>query len=116
MLLAKIRERAGNLQSALATLKEAKDNQIRCLQRAPVGGTSIASQKQILAIICLDMAEHASALRDYDQAIERYKEALSYKPADIRALLSLAKLYMQVNETKAFVDFSYQRIILFFLK
>ena len=51
----------------------------------------------MLAAICLNMADHASSLRNYDQAITHYKEALSHKPADVKALLSLTKLYMQVT-------------------
>ncbi|XP_063986982.1 tetratricopeptide repeat protein 21B-like [Diachasmimorpha longicaudata] len=97
LLLAKVRERSGNIQMALSTLKEAKENQIRCIQRMSVN-TSVTGLKQVLAEICLTMADHATAVRDWDQAIVHYKEALQHKAADIKALLSLAKLYMQIND------------------
>ncbi|XP_078037183.1 tetratricopeptide repeat protein 21B isoform X2 [Augochlora pura] len=95
LLLAKTREKADNIHGALSTLKEAKENQHRYMQR--LGSSSYEDEKQVLANICLTMANYSSSLRDYDQAITYYKEALNYKPADVQALLSLAKIYMQTN-------------------
>lgn len=95
LLLAKTREKADNINGALSALKEAKENQHRYIQR--MGGSNLEEEKQLLANICLTMADHSSSLRDYDQAITYYKEALNHKPADVNALLSLAKLYMQVS-------------------
>lgn len=95
LLLAKTREKADNINGALSALKEAKENQHRYIQR--MGGSNLEEEKQLLANICLTMADHSSSLRDYDQAITYYKEALNHKPADVNALLSLAKLYMQTN-------------------
>lgn len=97
LLLAKVRERAGNITSAIATLKEAKESQVRCIQRASMG-SGIVIHKQILADICLTMANHCTAVRDFDGAIGHFKDALQQKPTDVNALLSLAKLYMQIND------------------
>ncbi|KAL2729397.1 tetratricopeptide repeat protein 21B-like [Vespula squamosa] len=96
LLLAKVREKAGNIQAALSVLKEAKESQMRYIQRLTMASSAM-EQKHIVADICVAMADHASSIRDYDQAVLHYKEALSYKPTDIKALLSLAKLYMQIN-------------------
>ncbi|KYQ53911.1 Tetratricopeptide repeat protein 21B [Trachymyrmex zeteki] len=96
LLLAKVREKSGNIRGALATLKEAKENQHRYIQRLAVS-PDVADQKHMLANICLTMADYASTLRNYDEAIVYYKEALAHKPTDVNALLSLAKLYMQMN-------------------
>lgn len=96
LLLAKTREKAENIDGALSALKEAKENHHRYMQR--MGTSNMEDDKQLFANICLTMADYSSSLRDYDQAITYYKEALSHKPADVNALLSLAKLYMQVNE------------------
>ncbi|KAJ8668598.1 hypothetical protein QAD02_010261 [Eretmocerus hayati] len=97
LLLAKVREMSGNLKGALTTLSEAKENQSRYVQRATML-PSLTDQKNVLADICFSMAEHASSLRNFEQAVDHYKETLAHKPNDIRALLSLAKLYMQMNE------------------
>ncbi|KAG5309944.1 TT21B protein, partial [Acromyrmex insinuator] len=97
LLLAKVREKSGNIRGALATLKEAKENQHRYIQRLPAVSPDVADQKHMLANICLTMADYASTLRNYDEAIVYYKEALAHKPTDVNALLSLAKLYMQMN-------------------
>lgn len=96
LLLAKVREKSGNIKGALATLKEAKENQHRYIQRLAVS-PDVADQRHMLANICLTMADYASTLRNYDEAIVYYKEALAHKPTDVNALLSLAKLYMQMN-------------------
>lgn len=96
LLLAKTREKAGNIQGALSALKEAKENQHRYIQR--LGNSNLEDEKQLLANVCLTMADYSSSLRDYDQAITYYKEALNHKPTDVNALLSLAKLYMQVDD------------------
>ncbi|CAB0036391.1 unnamed protein product [Trichogramma brassicae] len=95
LLLAQVRERSGNIKGALSTLKEAKENQVRYVQRASLL-PNLLDQKNVLADICFTMAEHMYSMRDYAQAVEHYKEALTYKPNDVKALLSLAKLYMQV--------------------
>ncbi|KAH0560588.1 tetratricopeptide repeat protein 21B-like [Cotesia glomerata] len=97
LMLAKVRERAGNIQLAISTLKEARENQVRCMQRASIG-QGVTDQKQLLVEICLTLAEHSTAIRDFDEAIGYYKDALQHRPKDIKALLSLAKLYMQVND------------------
>lgn len=95
LMLANVREKSGNLQGALNNLKEAKDNQLRYLQRATML-PNLLDQKNVLAEICFTMAEHASSIRDFNQAVDHYKEVLMYKPNDVKALLSLAKLHMQV--------------------
>lgn len=43
------------------------------------------------------MAEHSISLRDNEQAIHHYKEAIKYSPQDAVIMASLAKLYMQMN-------------------
>lgn len=107
LLLAKVREKSGNMRGALATLKEAKENQHRYIQRLTIS-PDVVDQKNVLVSICLTMADYASNLRGYDEAIVYYKEALAHKPTDVNALLSLAKLYMQVN-----IDFIVTEILAF---
>lgn len=80
----------------MSTLNEAKENQLRYVQRATML-PNLSDQKNVLADICSIMAEHSSSIRNFNQAIEYYKESLTHKPNDVRALLSLAKLYMQVG-------------------
>lgn len=59
---------------------------------------NLLDQKNVLAEVCFTMAEHSTSVRDFNKAVDHYKEVLSYKPNDVKALLSLAKLYMQMNE------------------
>ncbi|KAK0172883.1 hypothetical protein PV328_006149 [Microctonus aethiopoides] len=97
ILLAKVQERAEKINVSITTLKEAKETQLRYVQRMATG-SGIIEQKKILAEICLKMADHCTVIRDFDGAIIHYKDALQYKSGDVNALLSLAKLYMQVND------------------
>lgn len=48
--------------------------------------------------ICVLMAEHSILLRDNQQAITHYREALKYSSDDIKIVTALARLHMQVNE------------------
>lgn len=43
------------------------------------------------------MAEQSISLRDNQQAIVHYHEALKYSPNDLKIMTALARLYMQVN-------------------
>lgn len=99
LLLAKVREKAGNIQASLTTLKDARENQSRVLKRTIIeqSGGSI-EERQVAANICQQMAEYANMLRDHDAAIQFYKEALAYSPEDKNTLVALARLYMQVND------------------
>ncbi|EDS36206.1 tetratricopeptide repeat domain 21B [Culex quinquefasciatus] len=98
LLLARIREKAGYLSSSLNTLKEARDNQYKIQKRMLVDQNSVLSeQNNMLARICVLMAEQSIAIRDNEQAIHHYKEALKITPNEIGLLAALARTYMQVN-------------------
>ncbi|XP_055680428.1 tetratricopeptide repeat protein 21B-like [Lutzomyia longipalpis] len=97
LLLARVREKAGHLNSSLSTLREARDNQYKVQQRLNIESSLIPEQRRILSRICVLMAEQSIHLRDNDQAVHHYKEALKFSPQDITILASIARLYMQVN-------------------
>uniref|UniRef100_A0A182NAG6 Tetratricopeptide repeat protein 21B n=1 Tax=Anopheles dirus TaxID=7168 RepID=A0A182NAG6_9DIPT len=99
LLLARVRERAGQLGASLQTLKEARDNQLKVQHRLlldQTGGVP-SEQHKMLARICVLMAEQSQAVRDSEQMIHHYKEALKYTPADTAVMASLARIYMQLN-------------------
>ncbi|KAK3857879.1 hypothetical protein Pcinc_020970 [Petrolisthes cinctipes] len=98
-LLAKVHERSGHYEQALATLSRGKDVQVRVLKRSQVElPDSVPEQRQLAGSMCGKMAEHASNQRDFDRAIKLYKEALTYDPDHPSTLLALARLYMQTND------------------
>nr|CAD7440821.1 unnamed protein product [Timema bartmani] len=99
LMLAEVREKAGNIKASLETLKEAQDNQSRVLKRSALefgGGNDV--QMKIAGEICQKMAELANSLRDYSSSIKWYKEALTYIPDDASTLVALSRLHMQVND------------------
>lgn len=44
------------------------------------------------------MAEQSMSLRDSQQALAHYKEALKFSPDDVKLMASLARLYMQLSK------------------
>ena len=58
----------------------------------------VLEQRQATAKICHQIAEHAVMQRNYDSAIQQYKEALQYYPEDEVALCALAKLYLMNDD------------------
>lgn len=117
LLLARVRERAGNVIASLHTLKEARENQYRIQKRANLEqNSSVREQHKILSRfvifrlnfcrfsntlfsrICVLMAEQSITIRDNDQAVHHYKEAIKYSPQDPTIICALAKLYMQMND------------------
>ncbi|KAG5681783.1 hypothetical protein PVAND_011191 [Polypedilum vanderplanki] len=98
LLLARVKEKSGNISSSLMTLKEARDNQHRIQQRLSADqNANVREQHKILSKICALMAEQSIMVRDTDQAILHYKEAIRYSPQDTIQQAALAKLYMQLN-------------------
>ena len=94
-----MREKAGNIQASLTTLKDARDNQSRVLKIMAVdqsGGNM--EECKMAANICQQMAEYANMLRDHDAAIRFYKEALAYSAEDTNTLVDLVRLCMQLND------------------
>lgn len=99
LLLARVHEKAGRLLPSLSVLREARDNQLR-LQRRVTIEQNLSGQEQtrVLTKICVLMAEQAISLRDNEQAIHHYREALKYCPLDLTIMAALARLHMQMNE------------------
>ncbi|KAL7035416.1 hypothetical protein ACKWTF_008359 [Chironomus riparius] len=98
LLLARVREKSGNINSSLSTLKEARDNQHRIQHRLSLDqNANVREQHKILSKICALMAEQSIMIRDTDQAILHYKEAIRYSPQETTQQAALAKLFMQLN-------------------
>lgn len=99
LLLSRTHEKSGNISKSLATLKEARDNQLRIQQRLNIDqNANSREQYKILSKICALMAEQSVIVRDTNQAILYYKEAIKYSPLDVDQQTSLAKLYMNLNQ------------------
>ena len=82
-LLAKIHERNNNLDAAIRALSETKDIRSRIVKRVQVEQPDgIEEQRQSAARVCHQVAEFAMVQRNFDGAIQQYKEALSFYPED----------------------------------
>lgn len=107
MLLSKVREHAGKLSLALSVTKEARDIQHK-LQRIAImdQAGSVVEQKEILSDICIRMGCICKLMRDNEQAIQHFKEALMASPHKTETLLMLANLYLNVSIFKLSSIFS----------
>ena len=82
-LLAKIHERNNNLDAAIRALTETKDIRSRIVKRVQVEQPDgIEEQRQLAAKVCHQVAEFAMVQRNFDGAIQQYKESLSFYPED----------------------------------
>jgi len=98
-LLAKVQEKSNNLEASIQTLGQAKLLRGRILKRVQVEQPdAVLEQKQLAAKVCHQMAEHSVLQRNYDAAIQFYKEALQFHPDDDIALCALAKLYLMNDD------------------
>lgn len=97
LLLARVRERSGHLMESIKTLIEARDNQYRIQKRISVEQAAGVSQEQqlIMSRICTLLAEQSISVRENQQAVQHYKEAIKCAPQDLGLLAALAKLHMQ---------------------
>ncbi|KAK6629913.1 hypothetical protein RUM43_003734 [Polyplax serrata] len=94
-LLAKVRDKSGNLTESLSALKAAKENYSTVDKRI---FAQSAEHKDTLAAIYSDMAILLTRLRDFNGAIRCYKESLTAKPGDSKILVAMCRLYMQIND------------------
>jgi tetratricopeptide repeat protein 21B len=98
LLLSRVREKSGNINGSLASLKDARDNQHRIQQRLSLDqNANVKEQHKILSKICALMAEQSIMIRDNEGAIQHYKEAIKYSSIDTAQQAALAKLFMQLN-------------------
>lgn len=117
MLLSQVHENSGNFSLALSTLKDARDNQNRLRKLHSLEQTGLFSDSNFsiyknnflffpLGIpqrvidtsvkICMKVADLSINLRENEQAVNSYKDALFISPNNFTILTALAKLYLQV--------------------
>lgn len=100
LLLAVVQEKAGNLSLAVSTLKEAKTAQGKIKKRLSLEGQAVTSVEETMKLVEINakLAQLCVRLKDYEQAVNHYKDGLAVAPDDVETLEQLAKLYMQVSE------------------
>ena len=62
---------------------------------------AVLEHRELTAKICHQVAEQFINQRDFDSAIQHYKEALTFHPDDDDALCALAKLYLMTDDLGA---------------
>ncbi|XP_070546763.1 tetratricopeptide repeat protein 21B-like [Ptychodera flava] len=99
VLLSKVYHKCGKLNDCMLSLNNARDVQARVLKRVQMEQPdAVPAQKALATSICVEMAKHSTEQRDYERAIKLYKEALVYSDTDGKAMLELARLYLQQDD------------------
>ncbi|XP_040213995.1 tetratricopeptide repeat protein 21B [Rana temporaria] len=99
VLLAKIYSKMEKTEDAIVSLQRARELQARVLKRAQLEQPdAVPAQKVLAAEICAEIARHAAAQRDYERAIQFYKEALVYCETDNKVIMELAHLYLAQDD------------------
>lgn len=98
-LMATVHEKNGDSQAAGNSLNEAKQIRAKLLKRVQVEQPdAVLEHRQLTAKICHQMAEQAFNQRNFEAAIQQYKEALTFHPDDDVALCALARLYLMTDD------------------
>ncbi|XP_029461519.1 tetratricopeptide repeat protein 21B isoform X2 [Rhinatrema bivittatum] len=102
VLLAKIYSKMERIDDAIVSLQRARELQARILKRAQMEQPdALPAQKQLAAEICAEIAKHFTTRKDYEKAIQFYKEALVYCETDNKVMLELAQLYLVQDDIDA---------------
>ncbi|CAH3123731.1 unnamed protein product [Pocillopora meandrina] len=101
-LQAHVYQKSGNAEETLKTLTRAKEVQTRVLRRVGVEQPdAVKAQKLQAAKICAEMAELSTTAREFEKAINFYKEGLTYDETHVPSMLALARLYLTVDDLDA---------------
>jgi len=99
MLLSRVYERQGLYEEQLQHLLLSKEIQDRVLLRAAgEQPESYGDQRRYASTVCSSIAQFYSGKRDFEKAIQCYREALSHADGDSKIMLELAKLYMITDD------------------
>ncbi|XP_039250500.2 tetratricopeptide repeat protein 21B-like [Styela clava] len=100
LLLSSLYKERNQHEKVAEELSKARDKQARVLKRVQLEQPeSASSQKQLASDICCRMAAHEyERNKNTEQAIKYYKEALIYCENDSKAMIQLAKLYLQSSD------------------
>ncbi|XP_056435886.1 tetratricopeptide repeat protein 21B isoform X2 [Gadus chalcogrammus] len=102
VLLAKVQSRTNKSQEALLSLQRARDVQAKVLKQVQMEQPdAVATQKQLAADICSEIARHYASQRGYERAVKFYKEALVYCESDRKVMLELSRLYLTLDDLDA---------------
>ncbi|KAM4859500.1 tetratricopeptide repeat protein 21B [Thomomys bottae] len=102
VLLAKVYSKMERPGEAVISLQQARELQARVLKRVQMEQPdAVPAQKHLAAEICAEIAKHAVAQRDYENAIKFYKEALLHCETNNKIMLELARLYLAQDDPEA---------------
>ena len=98
-LLGSMAQKRGQLADALDLLKKSGEGMDKVVKRASIENSDKIDQyKQHFSKLSMQIAEHYCDARDFERAIQCYRDALVQDPDNIPASLALANLNLSIGE------------------
>ena len=99
MLMSRLHMETSDWEQACRDLLKARQLQLRVISRgAGREGVNVAEEKRLTALICQQLAEMHANSREWNKAIELFKEAIGHNERDIKSQLSLAGIYASLGK------------------
>ncbi|KAH7731473.1 tetratricopeptide repeat protein 21A isoform X1 [Aphelenchoides avenae] len=99
LLLSKVHFENGNWQEAANDLQKAKALQMKILNKSGADANiNMMDERKIASKICCQLAELHSNRREWNKAIDLYREAISINETDVKSMLALASIFMSMGK------------------
>nr|CAD2194553.1 unnamed protein product [Meloidogyne enterolobii] len=112
MLISRLHMETSEWDQACRDLLKARQLQLRIVGNGGREGLNIAEEKKLAALICQQLAELYANSRDWNKAIELFKEAIGHNERDTKSHLSLAGIYASLGKLH-FCDQQCQQVLNF---
>uniref|UniRef100_A0A914N707 Tetratricopeptide repeat protein n=1 Tax=Meloidogyne incognita TaxID=6306 RepID=A0A914N707_MELIC len=112
MLISRLHMETSEWDQACRDLLKARQLQLRIVGSGGREGLNIAEEKKLAALICQQLAELYANSRDWNKAIELFKEAIGHNERDTKSHLSLAGIYASLGKLH-FCDQQCQQVLNF---
>ena len=99
MLLSRLHKGTNRDQASVDALVRARDKQLNVLAKVQIEAPSQSkAQRGVATKICMSLADYYAGLRQHDQALAFYNEALKHDETSERAMIAVARLHLARGE------------------
>ncbi|KAI3422342.1 Tetratricopeptide repeat protein 21B [Globodera pallida] len=99
MLMSRLLIEQNDWEQSSKDLQRARQLQLKVIARgAGREGINVTEEKQLAATICQQLAEMHANTREWNKAIELFKEAIGHNERDVKSQISLATIYASMGK------------------
>uniref|UniRef100_A0A914HIV8 Tetratricopeptide repeat protein 21B n=1 Tax=Globodera rostochiensis TaxID=31243 RepID=A0A914HIV8_GLORO len=99
MLMSRLLIEQNDWEQSCKDLQRARQLQLKVIARgAGREGINVTEEKQLAATICQQLAEMHANTREWNKAIELFKEAIGHNERDVKSQISLATIYASMGK------------------